>query len=94
MDPRSRSRLVERTAVGEGEGGEGFYVAQSGRCPDLLVIGAGGKGREDSGLLALLRIYTLSAWLTTCHGPGEGISNPAQKLGTLDGQGGKRKGAE
>jgi len=23
----------------EGEGGEGFYVAQSGRCLDLLVIG-------------------------------------------------------
>ena len=24
----------------EGEGGEGFYIAQSGsRCPDLLVIG-------------------------------------------------------
>jgi hypothetical protein len=22
----------------EGEGGEGFYIAQSGRCPDLLVI--------------------------------------------------------
>jgi hypothetical protein len=22
-----------------GEGGEGFYIAQSGRCPDLLVIG-------------------------------------------------------
>src|SRR5271170_5119388 len=25
----------------EGEGGEGFYVAQSGRCPDLLVIWGG-----------------------------------------------------
>jgi hypothetical protein len=23
----------------EGEGGEGFYIAQSGRSPDLLVIG-------------------------------------------------------
>jgi hypothetical protein len=23
----------------EGEGGEGFISAQSGRCPDLLVIG-------------------------------------------------------
>ena len=22
----------------EGEGGEGFYIAQSGRSPDLLVI--------------------------------------------------------
>jgi hypothetical protein len=28
----------------EGEGGEGFYIAQSGRCPDLLVIG--GRGEE------------------------------------------------
>ena len=29
----------------EGEGGEGFYIAQSGRSPDLLVIlGGGGKG--------------------------------------------------
>ena len=28
----------------EGEGGEGFYIAQSGRSPDLLVIwGGGGK---------------------------------------------------
>ena len=25
----------------EGEGGEGFYVAQSGRSPDLLVIWGG-----------------------------------------------------
>jgi hypothetical protein len=24
--------------MSEGEGGEGFYIAQSGRCPDLLVI--------------------------------------------------------
>ena len=28
----------------EGEGGEGFYVAQSGRCPDLLVIGGAELG--------------------------------------------------
>jgi hypothetical protein len=27
----------------EGEGGEGFYIAQSGRCPDLLVIRGGGR---------------------------------------------------
>jgi hypothetical protein len=26
----------------EGEGGEGFYIAQSGRRPDLLVIWGGG----------------------------------------------------
>ena len=25
----------------EGEGGKGFYTAQSGRCPDLLVIWGG-----------------------------------------------------
>jgi hypothetical protein len=30
----------------EGEGGEGFYIAQSGRCPDLLVILGGGGGEE------------------------------------------------
>ena len=28
----------------EGEGGEGFYVAQSGRCADLLVIGGVERG--------------------------------------------------
>jgi hypothetical protein len=28
----------------EGEGGEGFYIAQSGRRPDLLVICGGGFG--------------------------------------------------
>jgi hypothetical protein len=27
----------------EGEGSEGFYIAQSGRYPDLLVIGGGEK---------------------------------------------------
>jgi hypothetical protein len=26
----------------EGEGGEGFYIAQSGRCSDLLVFWGGG----------------------------------------------------
>jgi hypothetical protein len=38
----------------EGEGGEGFYIAQSGRSPDLLVIWGGGisgrggaDGKED-----------------------------------------------
>ena len=31
----------------EGEGGEGFYIAQSGKCPDLLVTWGGeGDGRE------------------------------------------------
>jgi hypothetical protein len=25
----------------EGEGGKGFYIAQSGRCPDLLVMEGG-----------------------------------------------------
>ena len=41
----------------EGEGGEGFYIAQSGRCPDLLVIfgGVGCEGREeDSGMSELV----------------------------------------
>ena len=30
----------------EGEGGEGFYIAQSGGCSDLLVIWG---GEQDSG---------------------------------------------
>jgi hypothetical protein len=29
----------------EGESGEGFYIAQSGRCPDLLVIWGGDNAR-------------------------------------------------
>jgi hypothetical protein len=37
----------------EGEGGEGFYIAQSGRCPDLLVIlGGGGTVSRSRGQLA------------------------------------------
>ena len=32
----------------EGEGGEGFYIAQSGRRPDLLVIW--GEGRAGGPL--------------------------------------------
>jgi hypothetical protein len=45
MDPRRLSQLVERTAVGEG--GEGFYIARSGRRADLLVSPGGrlGAGR-------------------------------------------------
>ena len=30
----------------EGEGGEGFYIAQSGRSLDLLVIGGGAELEE------------------------------------------------
>jgi hypothetical protein len=33
----------------EVEGGEGFYIAQSGRCPDLLVIGGRGAKGQHSG---------------------------------------------
>jgi hypothetical protein len=33
----------------EGEGGEGFYIAQTGRRPDLLVIG--GEGETPFGPL-------------------------------------------
>ena len=67
MDPRRVTRLVERTAVGEGErgwvskgvvgvgdsspgsreaegeGGEDFYMAQSGKRADLLVSPGGWK---------------------------------------------------
>jgi len=40
----------------EGEGGEGFYVAQSGRCPDLLVIGrARQAGRAKSSSMCVKR---------------------------------------
>jgi hypothetical protein len=34
----------------EGEGSEGFYVAQSGRCPDLLVI----WGKDSAHVDAIL----------------------------------------
>jgi hypothetical protein len=59
MDARRVSRLVERTAVGEGErdgvsegvsegeGGEGFYMAQTGRSLDLLVT-LGGRNVHGS----------------------------------------------
>jgi hypothetical protein len=51
MDPRKMSRLVKQTEVGEaspeaeGEGGEGFYIAQRGRRLDLLV-NPGGRNSE------------------------------------------------
>jgi hypothetical protein len=48
MDQRRVTRLVERTAVGEG--GEGFYIAQSGRRPDLLVLPGGRRGMFELGL--------------------------------------------
>ena len=32
----------------EGEGSEGFYIAQSGRRPDLLVIGEGELNELES----------------------------------------------
>jgi len=35
----------------EGEGGEGFYIAQSGRSPDLLVILGEGGGREGDPVI-------------------------------------------
>jgi hypothetical protein len=37
-DGGGRGRVRAGEHVSEGEGGEGFYIAQSGRCPDLLVI--------------------------------------------------------
>ena len=42
MDPPTVSRLVERTVVGEG--GEGFYIVQSGRRANLLAVGEGVEG--------------------------------------------------
>jgi hypothetical protein len=33
----------------EGEGGVVFYIAQSGRCPDLLVIWGGEKRSTKEG---------------------------------------------
>jgi hypothetical protein len=32
-----------------GEGGESFYIAQSARCPDLLVMGGISVLSRDSG---------------------------------------------
>jgi hypothetical protein len=46
MDSRTVSRLAEQAAAGEGEqgvsegeGGEGFYIGQSGRHADLVPPG-------------------------------------------------------
>jgi hypothetical protein len=59
-DPRTARRLVRRTVVGEqwvtspgsreaeGEGGEGFYIAQSGRRPDLLAVWGGGRRTRNT----------------------------------------------
>jgi hypothetical protein len=43
----------------EGEGGEDFYIAQSGKKFDLLVSpgGGGGGGREGTRLRRLLVLY-------------------------------------
>ena len=39
----------------EGEGGEGFYIAQSGRCPDLLaILGVGENLGEGGSMLPFL----------------------------------------
>jgi hypothetical protein len=47
-DGEARSPGVGERSPGsreaEGEGGEDFYIAQSGRCTDLLVIGGGQMG--------------------------------------------------
>ena len=47
--------------MSEGEGGEGFYIAQSGRSPDLLVIWGGivsvvycPAGLDDNGTTYIL----------------------------------------
>jgi hypothetical protein len=57
MDPHGMIRLVERTVVGdgspgpreaEGEGGEGFYIAQSSRRADLRVSPGGGRGLDSA----------------------------------------------
>jgi hypothetical protein len=59
----------------EGEGSEGFYVAQSGRCPDLLVIWGGGlcklvlakgrPGRVAGVCFVLLLVWTSLIAITT-----------------------------
>jgi hypothetical protein len=53
----------------EGEGGEGFYIAQSGRSPDLLVIGGEGKKFLMDGICLLfvghdkgLRLHLHHIW--------------------------------
>lgn len=62
MDPCMVSRLVERAAVGEG--GEGVYIAQSGRRIDLLVI-RGGKATigGDKGKFLRTGHVKRRAWL-------------------------------
>jgi hypothetical protein len=45
--------------VSEGEGGEGFYIAQSGKCPDLLVTWGGGP--KMATLLAQARSASVQA---------------------------------
>jgi len=55
-------------------------------------LSEGGK-RGFGAAGALADLHAQLAAHNPGHGPGEGISNPAQKLGTLDGQGGKGKGA-
>jgi hypothetical protein len=57
MDSRRATRSVERTAVGEGErgwvskgeGGEGFYIARSGRRADSLASPKGGFCQGNAG---------------------------------------------
>ena len=48
------------------------------------------RGFGATGVLADL--HAQRAAHTLVMSPNEGISNPAQKLGTFDGQGGERKG--
>jgi hypothetical protein len=60
----------------EGEGGEGFYIAQSGGCSDLLVIWAGGArlggGWYDVALSDPQSLYR--------HRPREKPAWPAESL--------------
>jgi hypothetical protein len=55
MDPRRVTRLVERTAVGEG--GEDFYIARSGKRADLLVSpGLRGHSDREESAIAMERL--------------------------------------
>jgi hypothetical protein len=60
----------------EGEGGEGFYIAQSGRCPDLLVIWGGGGQHGGEGCCRYRPPKKLATMLELSRGGGKLMKLP------------------